>query len=198
MQLTVTGKGVDIGDALRGRIEENLPEAIGKYFDNPTDSQVTVSKEGHMFRVDIQVHVSKRILVQGQGHSTDAYSAYEEACEHVSKRLRRYKRRLRDHKGRGDEEALPAQQYLLQAEPEAPHGDDHAGDEPDQPVIVAEMPHLIETLSVGEAVMRMDLANVPALLFRNAKHGELNMVYQRSDGHIGWVDPQSVGGAAKS
>lgn len=185
MQLSVNGKQVDVGDALRSHIEESLPTAVGKYFDHSTDSQVTVAKENHNFRVDIQVHVGKRVLVQGQGNTGDAYSAYEEALEHVSKRLRRYKRRLRDHKGRAQDETLPALQYVLQAEPE-----NHEEPDGDQPIIVAEMPAEIETMSVGEAVMRMDLANVPAMLFRSSKHGGLNLVYQRQDGNIGWVDPE--------
>lgn len=187
MQLSVNGKQVDIGDALREHIEGSLPSAVGKYFEQSTDSQVTVSKENHTFRVDIQVHVGKRVLVQGQGKSGDAYGAYDEALEHVAKRLRRYKRRLRDHKGQPSKgDILPALQYVLQPEP------DNENEEPenDQPIIVAEMPAEIETMSVGEAVMRMDLANSPAMLFRSSKHGGLNLVYQREDGNIGWVDPE--------
>lgn len=185
MQLSVNGKQVDVGDALRSHIEDSLPAAVGKYFDHSTDSQVTVTKENSGFRVDIQVHVGKRVLVQGQGNTGDAYSAYDEALEHVTKRLRRYKRRLRDHKGRAQTgDILPALQYVLQPEQET-----QEEPEGDQPIIVAEMPAEIETMSVGEAVMRMDLANVPAMLFRSSKHGGLNLVYQRQDGNIGWVDP---------
>jgi len=189
MQLSVKGKQVDVGDALRSHIETNLPDAIGKYFDNTTDATVTVSKDGGRFVVDIQVHVSKRVLVHGHGAGGDAYGALEEATEHVTKRLRRYKRRLKDHKHKlSTAEAMPALQYVLQAEPES-----RAEEMPeqDEPIIVAEMPTEVETMTVGEATMRMDLASHSAYLFRNTKNGRINMVYMRPDGNIGWVDPQS-------
>lgn len=191
MQLSVKGKQVDIGDALRTHIETTLPDAIGKYFDNTTDTTVTVTKEGSRFLIDIQVHVSKRVLVHGHGVGGDAYGALEEATEHVTKRLRRYKRRLRDHKHKlSTAEAVPALQYVLQAEKDhAPDAEDVP--EQDEPIIVAEMPTEVETMTVGEATMRMDLANHPAYLFRNTKNGRINMVYVRPDGNIGWVDPQS-------
>ena len=116
MQLSIKGKQVDIGDALRTHIDTTLPDAIGKYFDNTTDATVTISKDGGWFAADIQVHVSKRVLVHAHGAGNDAYGALEEATEHVTKRLRRYKRRLRDHKGRlSTADALPALQYVLQA-----------------------------------------------------------------------------------
>ena len=189
MQLTVTGKKLDVGDALRARIEEGLGEAVAKYFDQPGDGTVTVSREGHTFRIDIQVHISKRIVVQGVGQAADAYAAFEEALEHVSKRLRRYKRRLKDHKHvSAEREVLQAQQYVIS--PEADDSDVEPAETGDQPAIVAEMPAEIETLSVSEAVMRLDLAGAPAMLFRSSKHGGLNMVYVREDGNIGWVDPQ--------
>ena len=185
MQLSVNGKQVDIGDALRTHIEDNLTPAVEKYFNHATDAHVTVLKENQDFQVDIQVHVGKRIIVQSQGNSNDAYAAFEESLEHITKRLRRYKRRLRDHKGRSQDDVLPAQAYILQ-------GEDHTQEEEasDNPVIIAEMPSEIETMSVSEAVMRMDLANLPAMMFRDTKHGGLNMVYKRQDGHIGWVDPK--------
>ena len=108
MQLSIKGKQVDIGDALRTHIEGTLPTAVAKYFDRATDSQVVVSREGSLFKVDIQVHVSRRVVVQGQGQSPDPYPAYEEALEHVGKRLRRNKRRLSNHHGRDDNGAQPA------------------------------------------------------------------------------------------
>ena len=188
MQLSVTGKKLDVGDALRSRIEDGLQVAVSKYFDNSTDATVTVSKEGHSFRVDIQVHVSKRIIVQGLGQAGDAYAAFEEALEHVAKRLRRYKRRLKDHKHTGDPEITPAQQYVIA--PEQADEEDAGAEGGDQPAIIAEMPAEIETLSVSEAVMRLDLSGHTAMLFKSSKHGGLNMVYVRDDGNIGWVDPQ--------
>jgi ribosomal subunit interface protein len=191
MQLSVKGKQVDIGDALRTHITETLPDAIEKYFDNTTDATVTVQKEGSRFAVDIQVHVSKRVMVHGSGAANDAYGAFDEAMEHATKRLRRYKRRLRDHKHKmSTAEAVPALQYILQPTHDAAT---ETVDTPerDEPIIVAEMPTEVESMTVGEATMRMDLANHPAYLFRNSKNGRINMVYFRPDGNIGWVDPES-------
>lgn len=197
MQLSVNGKQLDIGDSLKEYIEREVPTIVGKYFANSTDADVTVSKDGQTFRTDITVHVGKGIVVQGHARSGDPYASFDEAADHMAKRLRRYKRRLRDHhRGRSQkEEVLRAAQYVLapEAEPEV-HVEEHH--EPEQPVIVAEMQTHIETLSVGEAVMRMDLANLPAMMFRNSTHGGLNMVYVRTDGNIGWVDPLSEDGGS--
>lgn len=195
MQLSVNGKQLNIGDSLKEYIKREVPTIVEKYFANPTNADVTVSKEGVTFRTDIAVHVGKGIIVQGHARSGDPYASFDEAAEHMAKRLRRYKRRLRDHhRDRSQkEEILRAAQYVLAAEEEA-DSDASEHSEPDQPVIVAEMQTQIETLSVGAAVMRMDLANIPALMFRNSAHGGLNMVYVRPDGNIGWVDPLGEGG----
>lgn len=192
MQLSIHGKQLDIGDSLRAHIERGVPILVGKYFDNPTDATVTIAKEGQSFRADISVHVGKGILVQGHARTGDPYASFDTAGEHVAKRLRRYKRRLRDHhRGRGaKDDILPAAQYVLAAETDVPEEHETAA-EPDQPIVIAEMETPIETMTVGEAVMRMDLAGLPAMLFQNRAHGGLNMVYLREDGNIGWVDPKN-------
>lgn len=182
---------------MKEHIERQVPVVVEKYFVDPTDASVTISKEGSSFRTDVAVHVGKGIMVQGHATSGDAYGSFDEALDHVGKRLRRYKRRLRDHHRRqgGKDERFPAAQYVLAPEVEEISETDanDAGDEGtngDQPVIIAEMQTDIETLTVSDAVMRMDLANLPAMLFRNRANGALNMVYVRRDGNIGWIDPQ--------
>lgn len=187
MEISVKGKQLDVGEAWRGHVEGNLPAIIGKYFESAQDAQVTLAKQGSTFHVDMVVHVGKRILVQSHGATGDAYSAFDEAAEHLAKRLRRYKRRLRDHHHQRPDEAeiFSAQQYVLAGE-----DIESESDEKDEPIVIAEMETGIETLSVGEAVMRMELANLPSMMFRNRAHGGLNMVYHRGDGHIGWVDPR--------
>jgi ribosomal subunit interface protein len=186
MHISVKGKQLDVGEAWRTHVEATLPEIVGKYFENAQGAQITLGKQGSTFHVDVVVHIGKKILVQSHGATGDAYSAFEEAANHLATRLRRYKRRLRDHHQRPDQaEALPAQQYVLAGE-----SGEAESEEKDEPIVIAEMETGIETLSVGEAVMRMDLANLPALMFRNRAHGGLNMVYHRGDGHIGWVDPR--------
>lgn len=190
MELSINGRGLDVGDSLRAHVEEQLNSAVAKYFAKAHDAVVTVSREGHLFRVDISVHPTRGMLVQGQGSADDAYAAFDAAFERISKRLRRYKRRLVDHhRHRGGEppESTPAQQYIIansSTEDELPADG--------QPAIVAELPTEIATLSVGEAVMRLDLADLPAMMFRNQSNGVLNVVYRRPDGNIGWIDPANT------
>jgi ribosomal subunit interface protein len=188
MHITVKGKQIEVGDALRGHVEVALTAAVGKYFSNPLDSQVVFTREAHLFRADVSVHVGRSILVQGQARADDPYAAGDAAIEHVAKRLRRYKRRLRDHHKDSKGDVLSAQAYVLAAEPEDATDDDATIRS--QPMVVAEMTTEILALTVGEAVMRLDLGDLPALLFRHAGHGGLNLVYRRPDGNIGWIDPQ--------
>jgi len=189
MQITVKGKQIEVGEALRGHMEDALTAAVSKYFSNPLESHIVFTREAHLFRADVSVHVGRSILVQGQALAADAYAAGDAAIAHVAKRLRRHKRRLRDHhKERDKGETVTAQAYVL-----APDADDVGEDDAgagDQPVVIAEMTTEIQTLTVGEAVMRLDLGVQPALLFRHAGHGGLNLVYRRTDGNIGWIDPQ--------
>lgn len=184
MNVSINGKNVDIGGALRSHVEENLNATVAKYFDRALEGSVTFSRESHLFRVDISVHAGRGMAMQGGATKDEAYAAFDAALTRITKQLRRYKRRLNDrHKGRG-EEILPAHQYIL-----APESEDTEVVEEDQPTIVAELPTEIATLTVGEAVMRMDLADLPAMMFRNRAHGRLNVVYRRPDGNVGWIDP---------
>lgn len=187
MKISVKGKQLDVGDAWRRNVEERLPVIAEKYFGDAQEAQVTLSKDKARFLVDIAMRIGRRMVVQSHGAGVDAQVALDDAAEHLDKRLRRYKRRLRDHnRARLDEtETLPARQYVLAAEEDEPESE-----APDNPIVIAEMDTEIETLSVGEAVMHMDLANLPSMLFRNRAHGGINMVYRRQDGHVGWVDPR--------
>lgn len=189
MQLTVSGKQIDVGEALQAHVEQSLPASIGKYFDNPVETHVVFSREGHLFRTDISVHVGRGITAQGRGEAGEPYGAFDAAVERVAKRLRRYKRRLRDHhKTRNNEpEMLEARSYVLRAgelEADAPVGENG------EPIVVAEMTTRIPALTVGEAVMQMDLGDLQQFMFRNSAHGGLNMIYRRRDGNIGWIDPR--------
>jgi len=193
MQLSVTGKQIDVGDALREHIETALDTTVSKFFDNAIEGSVVLARHAHLFRADISVHIGRNMLLQGHAEAGDPYAAFDAACERIAKRLGRYKSRLRDHKkgAKAGGQALMASQYILAAN----EGDEEATLE-DNPVVVAEMATAIDTMTVSEAVMRMDLADVPAILFRNSAHGGLNMVYRRSDGNVGWIDPQSASGRA--
>ncbi|MCC9621146.1 ribosome-associated translation inhibitor RaiA [Thalassospira sp. MA62] len=190
MQITVIGKQLDVGDALRQHVVETLDPAVEKYFDHAIEASVTITKHAHLYHAQISVHVGKGMMVQAKASADEVYPAFDAACDRVAKQLRRYKRRLRDHHAAHDQREqarLEAVHYVIAQEDEDHYEDDHTNGH--EPVIVAETPDRIDTLSVGEAVMRLDLGDIPALMFRNGKHGGLNVVYRRSDGNIGWLDP---------
>ncbi|MGQ9366598.1 ribosome hibernation-promoting factor, HPF/YfiA family [Azospirillum sp. ST 5-10] len=195
MQLTVKGKQLDVGDALRTHVADSLKSVVGKYFTKPIEANVVFSRDAHLFKADIQVHVGRGILLQSAADASEPYPAFDTACDKIAKRLRRYKGRLRGHHANGEaQEGLPARYQILEAERDEHHvdGEDAAHGEAHSPIVVAEMQTSVETLTVSEAVMRMELAETPALLFCNRAHGGLNLVYRRADGNIGWVDPQNA------
>lgn len=192
MQLTVKGRHIDTGDAFRRHAESSLSAVFDKYFGDAIEATVTLSREAHLFRAQISAHVGRGIELVASGEADQVYPAFDLAAGHLSKRLRRHKRRLRDHGGAQKAaeqlaDRLMARQVVLSAEEE---GGEPAGDGGDEPVVIAEMEMEVPDLTVHEAVMRLDLAELPALMFRNRSHGGLNMVYRRPDGHVGWIDPR--------
>lgn len=187
MRIQVTGKHIDIGDALRSHVEGALAAAAEKYARRPTDAQVTFSKSGHEYACEAVVHMSTGMNVAAHARAGDIYAACDAAVEKMEKQMRRYKRRLKDHHAaRTTPIALSeGAAYILAPETGG------EGEEPDtlQPVIVAETAARIPALSVGEAVMQMELAGAPVLVFKNEKGGAVNVVYRRDDGNVGWIDP---------
>jgi ribosomal subunit interface protein len=186
MDITVKGKQMDVGDALRTHTEDTLIEAVTKYFDRAMDANVVFSKVSNGFHADITVHAGRGVNVHGQGEAAEAYPALDTALDRISKQLRRYHRKLVNHHANGNEETQAGQYSILAA-----HDEDEIAAEA-HPAIVAEMAHNISTLSVSEAVMRLDLGNLPVVMFKNGSHGGLNVVYRREDGNVGWIDPQGV------
>jgi len=187
MKLSVKGKQIDVGDALRTHVQTTLEEAIGKYYGDSMEATVTFSRDAHLFRADIIMHGGRGILLQSSASSDQPYPAFDLAIVKLSNRLRRHKTKIKQHHHDSSIEkgsSLTANAFVL-------YGDNQEGDEEvgDNPTVVAEMTTPVETLTVGEAVMRLDLRDLPALLFRNRGHGGLNMIYRRPDGNIGWVDP---------
>jgi ribosomal subunit interface protein len=190
MRIQISGKQMDIGDALRTHVEDRLGEAVAKYFDRPVDAVVTFCKDRHQFVADSSVHLATGMTVQATAKADEVYASFEGAVERMEKQLRRYKRRLKDHhRDRQDPiEAMDASSYVLRGH------DENDGEEPAslQPVIVAEMATRVPSLSVGEAVMQMELAGAQLLVFRNDAHGGVNVVYRRDDGNVGWIDPKNA------
>jgi ribosomal subunit interface protein len=197
MQITVSGKQVDLSDALRTRVARQLDGIAGKYFDHALEAQVTFGRARSFFTCDINMHAGRGLLLRGEGEAADANGAFDDAAEHIAKRLRRYRRRVNEHArdiaNRDRPEA--ARQYVLrqEEEPEGGEGPRPDGASATYATVIAEVPAEIARLSVGDAVMRMDLADQQVLMFRNSATGELNVIYRRSDGHIGWIDPSGGG-----
>lgn len=191
MRYTISGKHIDVGDALTTHVKSELGETIEKYSQRPTDATVTFSKDAHQFTCDAVVHLSTGLTVQAKGAANEVYAAFESCRERMDKQLRRYKRRLKDHhKDRTEPvEYGAAASYVLAADEDEWEDRDEAGL---QPIIVAEMETRVPTLSVGDAVMQMELAGAPMLVFRNEKHGGVNVVHRREDGNVGWIDPRNL------
>lgn len=184
MNVTVKGKQLDVGDALRSYVGDNLNQAVKKYFPHTIDGQVVFARDAHLFTADIQLHVGRGLVLQSHGQAADAYPAFDDCLQKLGRQLQRYKTRIQNHRQDAvDESALVASTYVIE------HKDTAEEVANDQPLVIAEMQTSIQSLTVSEAVMHMDLADLPALLFKNSAHGGLNMVYRRKDGNVGWVDP---------
>ena len=188
MQIQINGKQIDVGDALRTHVDSRLEAAVSKYADNAVDAQVTFSRERSFFKADAKVHLSTGLVAQATSTDPAVYAAFEGCAERIEKQLRRYKRRLKDyHAERRETVSVPAAAYVIAG------GEHHEDAEPENldPVIVAEMTMDLQKVSVGEAVMRMELAHAPFLMFRNERHGGVNVVFRREDGNVGWLDPDA-------
>ena len=198
MQITVSGKQLDLSDALCVRVSAHLENIATKYFGHAQEANVTFSRARSFFICDINMHAGRGLVLRGEGEALDANTAFDDAAEHIAKRLRRYRRRVNEHARdlANRERPEAARQFVLER---AENGDD--ADEPNGSAgngsaadgvlatVIAEQPAEINWLSVDEAVMQMDLADQPLLMFRNRASGALNVVYRRSDGNIGWIDP---------
>ncbi len=197
MQITVSGKQVDLSDALRTRVAQQLDTIASKYFDQALEAHVTFGRARSFFTCDINVHAARGLTLRGEGEAADANSAFDDAAEHIAKRLRRYRRRVNEHARDATprDRPLAGRQYILRQEEETETVPETDGTVQTgaYATVIAEQPAEIAQLSVSDAVMRMDLADQQVLMFRNSTTGELNVVYRRGDGHIGWIDPTGSG-----
>jgi ribosomal subunit interface protein len=194
MPFRVSGKNIEVGEALRERISARVLEALEKYFDGGFSGHVTVGKEAFGFQTECVVHLDSGILLRADSMAADAYLSADQAAEKLEKRLRRYHSRLKDYHGNGrsngaaPDEMFTAPDYVIAA-PGHEDGDEVATF---NPVIIAESTTSLKQLSVSEAVMHLDMTGVPVMVFRHASHGRVNLVYRRADGNIGWIDPPAV------
>jgi ribosomal subunit interface protein len=195
MQVQVSGKHVDVGEALRTRISDDLLTSIGKYFERGGDAEVVLARDGHGFRIDCVVTLASGQRLQSHGLGADAHGAFGQALAKIETRIRRYKRRLKSHAFAAEAKAAEVSaSYVLRAPDDIDLDDWDESDEsaahPPAAMIVAESQEELKTMTVSMAVMDLDLCEQPAIVFRNAAHGGLSVVYRRADGNIGWIDPQ--------
>jgi ribosomal subunit interface protein len=197
MKISISGKHLRVGPNLQQHVKDSLEEGISKYFENAISADVHFSKEHLLFVVDIMVNegTGTQVVIKAQAKEDEIYAAFDKSCERIEKQLRRYKRKLKNHHGKlGISEAfnLTGTKYVI-----SDQGQEDIEGEDDNPLIIAEKQTQIDRLSVSDAVMRMNLANLPALMFINSKTNHVNIVYKRLDGNISWVD-SNVSSAADS
>ncbi|MEX2518393.1 MAG: ribosome-associated translation inhibitor RaiA [Paracoccaceae bacterium] len=186
MRIQVTGRQIDIGDALREHVEAELLAAVSKYADVVIDAEVTFSRDAHAYRADAVVKLARGLTAKASDKANEIYAAFDGLAEKIEKQVRRYKRRMTQHRGEAAGE-VPAASYVLAS---ASDEDEHS--ESMNPVVIAETKTRLRSLTVGEAVMQMELEDAAFLMFHNDAHGRLNIVFRREDGNIGWLDPENL------
>ena len=192
MALRVSGKNIDVGDALRQRLSDRVSEMVGKYFDGGWSGHATVCREGSGYRSELLLHLDSGANLQAQGNAQDPSACADAAMDKVEKRLRRYKQRLKDRHGHGnnghDGEGYAAQSYVLEAAPVEAEEELEGW----SPTVVAEQVTRLNTLSVRDAVVELEVTGASVVVFRHAGHGRVSVVYRRADGHVGWIDPSAT------
>lgn len=186
MTLRVSGKNIDIGETLRGQVQQRLADALGKYFDGTYSGHVTVARDGAGFKTECVIHLASGTTLEASGTAYDAHASFDQTAERIEKRLRRYKRRLKGHTASPNGRAADLETSYAVIEPPT---DESVEDEGYHPAIIAETTKPLHRLSVSQAVLELDLTGAPALVFIHSGTGHVNVVYRRSDGAIGWVDP---------
>lgn len=187
MQIQIASKGIDVSQALRERITDRLEDMMDKYIHQEGDAQVAISREGTGFRTLCSVHLPSGATMEGSGVAHDGYASADEALEHIEKRLRRYSRRLKDHHAQAKADAFSM--FIL--ENPVTDDEDESGHAPQDPIVIAEKAGSIKTMTPSMAALELGLADTGVVIFNNAKHGGLNVVFKRSDGNIGWIDPKA-------
>ena len=198
MTLRISGKSINVGEALRERVSERTDEVLRKYFDGNYSGHITLSKDGFSFRTDCSLHLDSGVTLEAESNAVDAYASADAVLLMIEKRLRRYKSRLKDRSARKahaaatalaeiDGALLDAPSYVIEAPAQ---GDEEVTSY--NPVIIAEATTALKRLSVSEAVMELDLTGAACLVFQHGSSGRVNIIYRRSDGHIGWVDPPAI------
>jgi len=189
MPLRISGKNINIGEALRTHVSERLNAATGKYFDGSVAGHVTIEPEGSGYRTDCTLHLASGVTLQAEGRAQEVYASFDQTAARIESRLRRYKRKLKDRNG-GVRETASKGEPIRYTVLSAPDEVEEAPSEHEfMPAVVAESDKLLQKLSVSAAVLELDLTGAPVLAFRHATSDRVNVIYRRLDGNIGWIDP---------
>jgi ribosomal subunit interface protein len=189
LSVRVTGRNIDVGDALRTKIQEDLELGISRYVTRDGEAVVTLDKQRHLYHVETIVHLDSGISLESNGEASEPHAAFAVALEKIEKRVRRYKRRLKDHHGKNSQ-PLPREEVAYNViEADVSDDEEVFEDAAAGPTVVAETKKAVKTMAVSTAVMQLELGLSPVLMFRNPRSGEFNVVYRRTDGNIGWIDP---------
>lgn len=190
MTIRVSGKGFDLGESMREHVLARIDAATGKYFDGSINGHVVVEHEGSGYLSECTLHLSSGITLHSEGRAHDPYASFDQAAERLEKRLRRYKRRLKDHHAEDAQNhvASGTMAYYTLAAP------DEDAEEPEEfnPLVVAEQTTSLKSMAVADAVRDLDLTGAPVVVFRHSVNGRVNIVYRRRDGNIGWIDPSAT------
>lgn len=189
MALRVSGKNLDIGEAFRAHIDARITTTVAKYHAGPIAGHVTIEPEGSGFRADCTLHLNSGATLQADAKAQEPYASFNRAADLIEKQLRRHRKRLLDHHA----DAKSWTEQVLN-EQESRDAQRPMPTKPGKPVdlhpaVIAEPSPKFKEMTVSGAAMELDLTNAQVVVFRHASDGRTNVVYRRSDGNIGWIDP---------
>ena len=191
MNIKVIGKNIDLGEAFQEYSQRRLSEVFLKYSYNVVSSQITLEKKFGSFKAKLKVNLKNKIELDATGRGKEANIAFDDAIDRTEKRLRRYHRKMKNHRPLESNDSFSTIEPMKVYESATNSLILNQGSaESDSLPVIAELSYRVEELTVEQAVMRLELANENCLLFRNKSHSGLNMVYFRHDGNIGWIDPR--------
>jgi ribosomal subunit interface protein len=193
MTLRVSGKNMDIGDALRGYIETRIGSTLEKYRAGPAAGHVTIEREGSGFRSDCTLHLRSGATVQADSRAHEPYVSFDRAADHIESQVRRHRERLVNHHVTTVAEDRSGAELPERGQAPAPTGGEalpeDSGARSMHAAVIAEPAPQFKEMTVSGAAMELELTNAQVIIFRHASHGRMNVVYRRPDGNIGWIDP---------
>jgi len=193
MTIQVTGKNIEVGDALQTYLTDRTRGVLEKYIGPEISGHIRVAKKHGLFQTSCSIRLMTGLLLESQGEAADAYASADAALERLDKRVRRYKRRLKDHHAKSARDLTNSETFAIDYVVQPAEEEAETHNSSDDPLIIAEMKRSVTSLNVSEAVMQLDLTEEPFLVFRNSANSIINIVYRRSDGNIGWIDPSQAG-----